>query len=183
MVRNPTREEAWTIPPVKSALKKWNDEGYAAGVDRKVLEKDAALMEVPLDQLIADTTEGMKTVAESIGLKGSSKQPEGLIRQSVHFYSRRVSRWRVPPHRCASRLPCPLFSGHRTVPSPPRVPGIASSPSVPLESGSPPPYGLPNRDTTSSYGESLPPILSRQKECLVTTGTNSHTEPIRHGKP
>ena len=73
MVRNPTREEAWTIPPAKRVLKKWNDEGYAAGVDRKVLEKDAALMEVPLDQLIADTTEGIKTVAESIGLKGSSK--------------------------------------------------------------------------------------------------------------
>jgi len=42
-------------------------------VDRKVLEKCAALMEVPLDQLIADTTEGIKTVTESIGLKGSSK--------------------------------------------------------------------------------------------------------------
>jgi len=73
MVRNPTREEAWTILPVKSVLKKWNDEGFAAGVDRKVIEKGAALMEVPLDQLIADTIEGMKAVAESIGLKGSSK--------------------------------------------------------------------------------------------------------------
>jgi len=57
--------------PVKSVLKKWKDKGFAAGVDRKVIEKGAALMEVPLDQLIADTIEGMKTVAESIGLKGN----------------------------------------------------------------------------------------------------------------
>jgi len=56
---------------VKSVLKKWKDKGFAAGVDRKVIEKGAALMEVPLDQLIADTIEGMKTVAETIGLKGN----------------------------------------------------------------------------------------------------------------
>jgi putative nucleotidyltransferase with HDIG domain len=57
--------------PVKSVLKKWKDKGFAAGVDRKVIEKGAALMEVPLDQLIADTIEGMKTIAETIGLKGN----------------------------------------------------------------------------------------------------------------
>jgi putative nucleotidyltransferase with HDIG domain len=57
--------------PVKSVLKKWKDKGFAAGVDRKVIEKGAAMIEVPLDQLIADTIEGMKTVAESIGLKGN----------------------------------------------------------------------------------------------------------------
>lgn len=57
--------------PVKSVLKKWKDKGFAAGVDRTVIEKGAALMEVPLDQLIADTIEGMKTVAETIGLKGN----------------------------------------------------------------------------------------------------------------
>jgi putative nucleotidyltransferase with HDIG domain len=57
--------------PVKSVLKKWKDKAFAAGVDRKVIEKGAALMEVPLDQLIADTIEGMKTVAETIGLKGN----------------------------------------------------------------------------------------------------------------
>ena len=57
--------------PVKSVLKKWKDKGFAAGVDRKVIEKGAALMEVPLDQLIADTIEGMNTVAETIGLKGN----------------------------------------------------------------------------------------------------------------
>jgi putative nucleotidyltransferase with HDIG domain len=61
--------------PVKSVLKKWKDKGFAAGVDRKVIEKGAALMEVPLDQLIADTIEGMKAVAESIGLKGNPDVP------------------------------------------------------------------------------------------------------------
>ena len=40
-------------------------------MDRKVIEKGAALMEVSLDQLIAETIEVMKTVAEAIGLKGN----------------------------------------------------------------------------------------------------------------
>ena len=57
--------------PVKSVLKKWKDKGFAAGVDRKVIEKGAALMEVPLEELIADTIEGMKTIADMIGLKGN----------------------------------------------------------------------------------------------------------------
>ena len=60
--------------PVKSVLKKWKDKTFAAGVDRKVIEKGAALMKVPLEELIADTIEGMKTVAETIGLKGN---PDG----------------------------------------------------------------------------------------------------------
>jgi len=57
--------------PVKSVLKKWKDKGFAAGVDRKVVEKGAALMEVPLEDLIADTIEGMRAIAETIGLNGN----------------------------------------------------------------------------------------------------------------
>ena len=57
--------------PVKSVLKKWKDKAFAAGVDRKVIERGAALMEVPLEELIADTIEGMKAIAETIGLKGN----------------------------------------------------------------------------------------------------------------
>jgi putative nucleotidyltransferase with HDIG domain len=57
--------------PVKSVLKKWKDKTFAAGVDRNVILKGAALMEVPLEELIADTIEGMKTIAETIGLKGN----------------------------------------------------------------------------------------------------------------
>lgn len=56
--------------PVKSVLKKWKDKAFAAGVDRSVIEKGARLMGVSLEELIADTIEGMKTVAEEIGLKG-----------------------------------------------------------------------------------------------------------------
>ncbi|MGE5283972.1 MAG: HD domain-containing protein [Actinomycetota bacterium] len=61
--------------PVKSVLKKWKDKAFAAGVDRKVIEKGAAMMEVSLEELIENTIEGMKTVAESIGLKG---RPNGM---------------------------------------------------------------------------------------------------------
>jgi putative nucleotidyltransferase with HDIG domain len=57
--------------PVKSVLKKWKDKAFAAGVDRKVIEKGAAMLDVSLEELIANTIEGMKTVAESIGLKGN----------------------------------------------------------------------------------------------------------------
>lgn len=56
---------------VKSVLKKWKEKGFAAGVDRSVIEKGAVLLGVPLDELIADTIEGMKTVADRIGLKGN----------------------------------------------------------------------------------------------------------------
>ncbi|PWB65773.1 MAG: hydrolase [Deltaproteobacteria bacterium] len=57
--------------PVKSVQKKWKDKAFAAGVDRSVIEKGAALMGAPLEELIADTIEGMKTVAAEIGLKGN----------------------------------------------------------------------------------------------------------------
>ena len=57
--------------PVKSVLKKWKDKAFAAGVNRKVIEKGAVLMGVSLEELIADTIEGMKTAAAEIGLKGN----------------------------------------------------------------------------------------------------------------
>ena len=55
----------------RSVLKKWKDKAFAGGVNRAVIEKGAALMGLPLDELIADTIEGMKPVAEIIGLKGN----------------------------------------------------------------------------------------------------------------
>jgi putative nucleotidyltransferase with HDIG domain len=57
--------------PVKSVLKKWKDKAFAAGADRAVIEKGAALLGVELADLIADCIEGMKTQAEAIGLKGN----------------------------------------------------------------------------------------------------------------
>jgi len=57
--------------PVKSVRKKWKDKAFAAGVDRSVIEKGAAMLGVPLDELIADTIDGMKSAADRIGLRGS----------------------------------------------------------------------------------------------------------------
>ena len=55
----------------KSVKKKWNDKRFAAGVDRSVIEKGAALLNVELSELITDTIMGMREVAEEIGLKGA----------------------------------------------------------------------------------------------------------------
>jgi predicted hydrolase (HD superfamily) len=56
---------------VKSVKNKWKDKRFAAGVDRGVIEKGAARLGVPLEELIDDTIKGMQEVAEAIGLKGS----------------------------------------------------------------------------------------------------------------
>lgn len=55
----------------RSVRKKWNDKRFAAGVDRSVIEKGAALLGVTLDELINDCIMGMREVAEEIGLKGN----------------------------------------------------------------------------------------------------------------
>jgi predicted hydrolase (HD superfamily) len=52
----------------RSVKKKWNDKKFAAGVDRSVIEKGAALLGVSLDDLITDCIMGMRTVANEIGL-------------------------------------------------------------------------------------------------------------------
>ncbi len=56
----------------KSVKKKWKDKRFAAGVDRGIIEKGAALLEVELAVLISDTIAGMREVAEAIGLKGTA---------------------------------------------------------------------------------------------------------------
>ncbi len=56
---------------VKSVRKKWKDRSFAAGVDRSVIEKGAAMLGMELSDLIADTIEGMRAVADRIGLKGN----------------------------------------------------------------------------------------------------------------
>jgi predicted hydrolase (HD superfamily) len=55
---------------LKSVKNKWKDKRFAAGVDRGVIEKGAALLQVGLDELIDNTIKGMQEVAEAIGLKG-----------------------------------------------------------------------------------------------------------------
>lgn len=55
----------------RSVKKKWSDKKFAAGVDRTVIEKGAAMLGVNLDDLISDCILGMRTVAQEIGLKGT----------------------------------------------------------------------------------------------------------------
>jgi len=55
----------------KSVKNKWKDKRFAAGVDRSIIEKGAQMLGVRLDELIADTIQGMQEVAEAIGLKGN----------------------------------------------------------------------------------------------------------------
>jgi len=54
----------------KSVKKKWKEKSFAAGVNREVIEKGAALLGVDLGVLIEDAIAGMQEAAEAIGLKG-----------------------------------------------------------------------------------------------------------------
>ena len=56
---------------VKSVRKKWKEKGFAAGVDRSVIERGAAMLGVGLDELIDDVIQGMRPVAAEIGLAGA----------------------------------------------------------------------------------------------------------------
>jgi len=56
---------------VKSVKNKWKDKRFAAGVDRSIIERGAAMLGVGLDEIIEDTIKGMQEVAEAIGLKGN----------------------------------------------------------------------------------------------------------------
>lgn len=55
----------------KSVKKKWKDKAFAAGVDRSVIEKGAALLGVDVGDLITDTIDGMRGAAAAIGLEGN----------------------------------------------------------------------------------------------------------------
>ncbi len=55
---------------VKSVKKKWGTKGFAAGVDRGIIENGARMLGMELDKVIGETLLGMQAVAESIGLKG-----------------------------------------------------------------------------------------------------------------
>jgi len=55
---------------LKSIKKKWKTKSFAAGVNRELILKGCELLGMELDEIITMTLEGMKTVAEEIGLKG-----------------------------------------------------------------------------------------------------------------
>lgn len=54
---------------VKSVKKKWKQKSFAAGVDREVIARGAEILGMELDKIILETIEGMKPIAEKIGLK------------------------------------------------------------------------------------------------------------------
>ena len=56
---------------VKSLKKKFKDKAFAAGVDREVIRKGCEMLNVPLDDIMRETIEGMKEHADEIGLKGA----------------------------------------------------------------------------------------------------------------
>jgi putative nucleotidyltransferase with HDIG domain len=56
---------------VKSLRKKWKDRSFAAGANRDVIEKGAAMLGASVDDLMADAIAGMREVAGALGLDGS----------------------------------------------------------------------------------------------------------------
>lgn len=55
----------------KSVRKKFKDKAFAAGVDRQVILNGAQMLDMELNELITQTIQGMRPVAEQIGLKGN----------------------------------------------------------------------------------------------------------------
>lgn len=55
----------------RSVKKKWGSANFAAGVNRGVIEKGAAMLEMPLDELIGETILALRSAAEDVGLKGT----------------------------------------------------------------------------------------------------------------
>lgn len=56
---------------LKSAKKKFKDKSFAAGVNREVVVKGCEMLDMPLDEVMKETIEGMKEEAEKLGLKGN----------------------------------------------------------------------------------------------------------------
>ncbi len=55
---------------VKSVKKKWKAAGFAVGVNRDVIQAGVNMLDLELDYIIAQTIEGMRSVASEIGLAG-----------------------------------------------------------------------------------------------------------------
>ncbi len=52
-----------------SVKKKWKDKRFAAGVNREIIDRGAAMLGLERGELITETILGMREVAEAIGLK------------------------------------------------------------------------------------------------------------------
>lgn len=55
----------------KSVKKKWKTAAFAAGVNREVIEKGAAMLGMELDAMIEETILALRDSAEAVGLKGT----------------------------------------------------------------------------------------------------------------
>lgn len=55
---------------VKSVKKKWKQKGFAAGVNREVIEKGAEILGMDMETIMGESIKGMQKVADTIGLKG-----------------------------------------------------------------------------------------------------------------
>jgi len=55
----------------KSVKKKWKQKGFAAGVDRGIIEEGANLLGMDVTELIAETIKGMQGAADELELRGS----------------------------------------------------------------------------------------------------------------
>lgn len=51
-----------------SVKKKWKDKGFAAGVDRAVIEKGAAMLGMEIPDLVRESIQGMRPVEKELGL-------------------------------------------------------------------------------------------------------------------
>jgi len=54
----------------KSVMKKWKQKGFAAGVNREIIEEGANLLGMDLTEVVEETIRGMQDAAEELGLKG-----------------------------------------------------------------------------------------------------------------
>ncbi len=54
----------------KSVKKKWKQKGFAAGVNREIIEEGAQLLGMDVAEVITETIRGMQREAEALGLKG-----------------------------------------------------------------------------------------------------------------
>ncbi|HTX71518.1 MAG TPA: HDIG domain-containing protein [Rectinemataceae bacterium] len=55
----------------RSVRKKWGTLAFAAKIRRDIIEKGAAMLGIPLDELIGETILALRPVAAEIGLKGN----------------------------------------------------------------------------------------------------------------
>ncbi len=54
----------------KSVKKKWKQKGFAAGVDREIIEEGANLLGMDVTELIEETIKGMQKAADELDLRG-----------------------------------------------------------------------------------------------------------------